>query len=195
MSMEQITARIEAEARQQAEAIVAAARQQAQRIAHDNRMQAQARRNEILEEYRLRAEEAREQAQSELRSESRYLRLSARQELIEETLEATSALFEQRGEEAQMGLLERVFRRNVEAAGGERPTVLVPGGQLEAVRTLLGQGATVEAGDFAHGFILSFSHFNVNYQSRELLRAWRDPLEAMAAQYLFGGESHEEPGS
>ncbi len=195
MSIDRMTARIEQEARQQAQAILSAARQEAQRIAHSSRMQAQARRAEILEEYSLRIEEAREQMQSELRSESKHLWLAARQELVEEALETARALFDQRSEAEEMDLLERVLYRNIQAAGGERPTVLVPPKRLAAVRVLLGEEAAVEAGDFEHGFILSFSRFNVNYLSRELFHAWRDSLEAVAAQHLFGGGDHEKPGS
>lgn len=194
MSIERMSALIEQEAREQARAILSAARQEAQRISQAGRAKAQARRAEILEEYKSRIAEARGRMQSELRSESKHLWLAARQEVIEEAMASARALFDARSEAEEMSLLERVFRRHVQAAGGERPTVLVPPGKLPAVRELLGAEADVEAGEFEHGFILSFSHFDVNYLSRELFHAWRGPLEAVAAQHLFNGEDHEELG-
>lgn len=194
-SIERMSALIEQEARQQAEATLHAARHEAQRIHQAGRAEAKERRAEILEEYRLRAAEARERVQSEQRSEAKHLWLAARQELIEETIETARALFDQRGEEAELSLLERVFWRHEKNAQGERPRVLVPLERLPAAQKLLGREAEVEAGDMERGFILSFSHFDVNYQSRELFHARRDAMEAMAAQYLFGGEGHENPGS
>lgn len=194
MSIERMSALIEQEAGQKAQAILSAAEQEAQRIAQAGRTKAKARRAEILAEYDLRIADARERIQAELRYESKHVWLSARQELIEETMDAARALFDARSEAEEMSLLERVFRRHMQAAGGERPTVLVPRGRLEAARELLGAEAAVEAGDFEHGFILSFSHFDVNYLSSELFHAWRDPLEAEAARYLFSGEDHEKLG-
>lgn len=194
MSIERMNALIEQEARRQAQAILSAARQEAQHISHTGRTKAQARRLEILEDYSLRAREADERAQSELRSQAKHLRLAAQQELVEEAIGTARTLFDQRSEAQELDLLARVLHSHIQTAGGERPTVLVQPGRVAAARAFLGEEVAVEEGDFEHGFILSFAHFDVNYLSSELFEAWRDSLEAVAAQQLFGGNDNEKHG-
>lgn len=190
-TVNRMTEFLEQEARQEAQNILAQAERAAQGSYKEGRMRAQKRRNEILNAYQREVRALLERAETEARREADHLSLAARQEMIDATLQAVQVQYNNRSAEEEMALLTRVYQRSIARAQGERPVVYVPEDRLAAARAALGQGVDVQRGGMKQGFLLSFEKYNVNFENDTLLRFLREPLEGMAAAYLFGGDGDE----
>ena len=187
-----LTGAIEQEAREKADSIKSEAEHETRRILKEERIHIQKKRNRILDDYKHLVDEMDRQARAELRAKSGQLMLCARQDIIEETIIAAQELFAGRGEKEDTELLLRIFDRCVADAGGTVPVVLVPESRLDAARSALGPDVAVEASDIKHGFILSFEHYNVNYDTAARFEFMREELEELAAVYLFDGDQNGE---
>ena len=183
---------IEKQAREKAASIKAEAEQETRRISKEGRIQIQKKRNGILDGYKRRANGIAEQAQADIRAKSGQMQLAARQDIITETIRSAQELFARRSETEDVELLSRVYNRSVAEAGGERPVVFVPQDRLSVVRAALGPDITVEDADIGHGFVLSFKHYNVNYETNARFEFLREELEALAAFCLFDGDGNGE---
>ena len=183
---------IEKEARQKADSIKAEAELEARRITKEGRIQIQKKRNSILDDYKRKANEIAERAQAEIRAKSGQMVLAARQDVINEAIASARELFAKRSEQEDVELLLKVLDKSVADAGGERPVVIVPQNRLAAAQAALGSDTRVEAGNVNHGFILSFEHYNVNYETATRFEYWQEELEALAASCLFDGDGDGE---
>ena len=186
--IERITARIEADGRAEAEAILEKGRAEAAAVEEEYRRRAESERAALKEQAEKKAREREERLVSAAAMESRKTLLAARQEMVEkafaQALDRLCSLPREEDVEVLAALLERcatggeevIFSRADRERVGEETLKKAAGKQLrlaEETRPLRG------------GFVLRKGKVEVNCAFETLVRLQKGQCAAQAAKLLF----------
>lgn len=176
------------DAQRQAEQLREDARQQAERILAQEDEKARKECAAILEQYKRQAVEHEKREQLRLKMDQRRMLLSAKQQLIDQTVSQVYDRLIAQTDDQWVCLLSDLLKRS---EGAEKPKIIVPAALQAAVQAEVGQEYTVLVGEMRHGFILSYSQYDLNYGIDRLFSYQKEGFEQQAAQYLFGDDADE----
>ena len=186
---------IRKDGRENADAILAKARQDADEISAQALADAQLHREEILRETPQQAQDAADRVLSSAHREQRRILLTARQALIQETLEAAEiSLFELPDEEYFTVLLGLAAKRALPQKGelvlGSRDFARMPANFEKKLQTVLPKGAELTVADKPNpaidgGFLLLYGGIEENCTFRALFDDKREELQDLINQILF----------
>lgn len=186
---------IRKDGQESADAILAKARQEADGISAQALVDAQLRREEILRDAPQQAQDAADRVLSSAHREQRRILLTARQALIQETLEAAEkSLFELPDEEYFTVLLGLAAKRALPQKGelvlGSRDFARMPANFEKKLQTVLPKGAELTVADKPNtaingGFLLLYGGIEENCTFRALFDDKREELQDLTNQILF----------
>lgn len=186
---------IRKDGRENADAILAKARQEADEISAQGREDAQLRREELLRDAPQQAQDAADRVLSSAHREQRRILLVARQEIIQETLEAAEkSLFELTDEDYFTVLLGLAAKRALPQKGelvlGSRDFARKPAGFEKKLQTVLPKGAELTVAPKPNpaidgGFLLLYGGIEENCTFRALFDDKREELQDLTNQILF----------
>lgn len=190
-NIQELTQMLINRAQQQAEQILADARHEAQRITADAEQKSKAECEAIRVDYQRQAAEYERREQIRLKMDQRRMLLSAKQQLIDQTVQQVYERLVGQTAEQWVELLGMVLARNPQDKGAQKPQIIVPAGLLAAVQAAVGTQYPVSVGQMQHGFIISYEQFDLNYEVDRLFSYQKEGFERQAAQYLFGDDADE----
>ena len=186
---------IRKDGRENADAILAKARQEADEISAQGREEAQLRREELLRDAPQQAQDAADRVLSSAHREQRRILLVARQEIIQETLEAAEkSLFELTDEDYFTVLLGLAAKRALPQKGelvlGSRDFARKPADFEKKLQTVLPKGAELTVASKPNpaidgGFLLLYGGIEENCTFRALFDDKREELQDLTNQILF----------
>ena len=186
---------IRKDGRENADAILAKARQEADEISAQGREEAQLRREELLRDAPQQAQDAADRVLSSAHREQRRILLVARQEIIQETLEAAEkSLFELTDEDYFTVLLGLAAKRALPQKGelvlGSRDFARKPADFEKKLQTVLPKGAELTVAPKLNpaidgGFLLLYGGIEENCTFRALFDDKREELQDLTNQILF----------
>lgn len=186
---------IRKDGQESADAILAKARQEADGISAQALVDAQLRREEILRDTPQQAQDATDRVLSSVHREQRRILLTARQALIQETLEAAEkSLFELPDEEYFTVLLGLAAKRALPQKGelvlGSRDFARMPANFAKKLQEALPQGAELTVAEKPNpaidgGFLLLYGGIEENCTFRALFDDKREELQDLTNQILF----------
>lgn len=186
---------IRKDGRENADTIVAKARQEAAIIKASGEEDAQLRREEILRDAPQQAQDAADRVLSSAHREQRRILLTARQALIQETLEAAEkSLFDLTDEDYFAVLLGLAVKRALPQKGelvlGSRDFARMPAGFAKKLQAALPQGAELTVAEKTNpaidgGFLLLYGGIEENCTFRALFDDKREELQDLTNQILF----------
>ena len=186
---------IRKDGRENADAILAKARQEADEISAQGREEAQLRREELLRDAPQQAQDAADRVLSSAHREQRRILLVARQEIIQETLEAAEkSLFELSDEDYFTVLLGLAAKRALPQKGelvlGSRDFARKPADFEKKLQTVLPKGAELTVAPKPNpaidgGFLLLYGGIEENCTFRALFDDKREELQDLTNQILF----------
>ncbi len=186
---------IRKDGQESADAILAKARQEADEISAQALADAQLHREEILRETPQQAQDAADRVLSSAHREQRRILLTARQALIQETLEAAEkSLFELPDEEyftVLLGLAAKwALPQKGELVLGSRDFARMPTDFAKKLQTVLPKGAELTVADKPNpaidgGFLLLYGGIEENCTFRALFDDKREKLQDLTNQILF----------
>lgn len=176
------------DAQRQAEQLREDARQQAERILAQEDEKARKECAAILEQYKRQAVEHEKREQLRLKMDQRRMLLSAKQQLIDQTVSQVYDRLIAQTDDQWVCLLSDLLQRG---DGAEKPQIIVPAALQAAVQAAVGPQYAVTVGEMRHGFILSYSQYDLNYGIDRLFSYQKEGFEQQAAQYLFGDDADE----
>lgn len=186
---------IRKDGRENADAILAKAQQEADEISAQGREDAQLRREELLRDAPQQAQDAADRVLSSAHREQRRILLIARQEIIQETLEAAEkSLFELSDEDYFTVLLglaaKRALRQKGELMLGSRDFARKPADFEKKLQTVLPKGAELTVAPKPNpaidgGFLLLYGGIEENCTFRALFDDKREELQDLTNQILF----------
>ena len=186
---------IRKDGRESAEAILAKARQEADEISAQGREDAQLRREELLRDAPQQAQDAADRVLSSAHREQRRILLIARQEIIQETLEAAEkSLFELTDEDYFTVLLGLAAKRALPQKGelvlGSRDFARKPADFEKKLQTVLPKDAELTVASKPNpaidgGFLLLYGGIEENCTFRALFDDKREELQDLTNQILF----------
>ena len=181
---------IRKDGRENADAILAKARQEADEISAQGREDAQLRREEILRDAPQQAQDAADRVLSSAHREQRRILLIARQEIIQETLEAAEkSLFDYFT--VLLGLAaKRALPQKGELVLGSRDFARKPADFEKKLQTVLPKGAELTVAPKPNpaidgGFLLLYGGIEENCTFRALFDDKREELQDLTNQILF----------
>lgn len=186
---------IRKDGRENAAAILAKAQQEAAVIKSRGEEDAQLRREEILRDAPQQAQDAADRMLSSAHREQRRILLTARQALIQETLEAAEkSLFDLPDQEYFTVLLGLAAKRALPQKGelvlGSRDFARMPADFGKKLQAALPQGAELTVGEKPNpaidgGFLLLYGGIEENCTFRALFDDKREELQDLTNQILF----------
>lgn len=186
---------IRKDGRENADAILAKAQQEAAVIKSRGEEDAQLRREEILRDVPQQAQDAADRVLSSAHREQRRILLTARQALIQETLEAAEkSLFDLPDPEYFTVLLGLAAKRALPQKGelvlGSRDFARMPADFGKKLQEALPQGAELTVGEKPNpaidgGFLLLYGGIEENCTFRALFDDKREELQDLTNQILF----------
>ena len=186
---------IRKDGRENADAILAKAQQEADEISAQGREDAQLRREELLRDAPQQAQDAADRVLSSAHREQRRILLVARQEIIQETLEAAEkSLFELSDEDYFTVLLGFAAKRALPQKGelvlGSRDFARKPADFEKKLQTVLPKGAELTVASKPNpaidgGFLLLYGGIEENCTFRALFDDKREELQDLTNQILF----------
>lgn len=189
--IERITARIEAQAQEELDAILSAAKAEAEAVEEEYRLKAQALRTQLAAQAEKAAAEKEERLVSAARMEGRKTMLSARQELVDTaylTAQAKLCLLpHDKAVEVLSGLMER------SSVTGDEEVIFSPADRervgQEAVEKANAKGKRLvlseETRALRGGFILRRGRVEINCAFETLIRLEKGRSAAQTAKLLF----------
>ncbi len=186
---------IRKDGRENADTILAKARQEAAVIKASGEEDAQLRREEILRDAPQQAQDAADRVLSSAHREQRRILLTARQALIQETLEAAEkSLFDLTDEDYFTVLLGLAVKRALPQKGelvlGSRDFARMPADFAKKLQEALPQGAELTVAEKPNpaidgGFLLLYGGIEENCTFRALFDDKREELQDLTNQILF----------
>lgn len=186
---------IRKDGRENADAILAKAQQEADEISAQGREDAQLRREELLRDVPQQAQDAADRVLSSAHREQRRILLIARQEIIQETLEAAEkSLFELSDEDYFTVLLGLAAKRALPQKGelvlGSRDFARKPADFEKKLQTVLPKDAELTVASKPNpaidgGFLLLYGGIEENCTFRALFDDKREELQDLTNQILF----------
>lgn len=186
---------IRKDGRENADAILAKAQQEADEISAQGREDAQLRREELLRDAPQQAQDAADRVLSSAHREQRRILLIARQEIIQETLEAAEkSLFELSDEDYFTVLLGLAAKRALPQKGelvlGSRDFARKPADFEKKLQTVLPKDAELTVASKPNpaidgGFLLLYGGIEENCTFRALFDDKREELQDLTNQILF----------
>lgn len=186
---------IRKDGRENADTILAKARQEAAIIKASGEEDAQLRREEILRDAPQQAQDAADRVLSSAHREQRRILLTARQALIQETLEAAEkSLFDLTDEDYFTVLLGLAVKRALPQKGelvlGSRDFARMPADFAKKLQEALPQGAELTVAEKPNpaidgGFLLLYGGIEENCTFRALFDDKREELQDLTNQILF----------
>lgn len=186
---------IRKDGQESADAILAKARQEADEISAQALADAQLRREEILRDTPQQAQDAADRVLSSAHREQRRILLTARQALIQETLEAAEkSLFDLDDEEYFTVLLGLAAKRALPQKGelvlGSRDFARMPTDFAKKLLAVLPNGAELTVckkpnPSIESGFLLLYGGIEENCTFRALFDDKREELQDLTNQILF----------
>lgn len=186
---------IRKDGQESADAILQKAKQEADEISARGLEDAQLRREEILRDAPQQAQDAADRVLSSAHREQRRILLTARQALIQETLEAAeSSLFDLSDEEYFTVLLGLAAKRALPQKGelvlGSRDFARMPANFAKKLQEALPQGAELTVAEKPNpaidgGFLLLYGGIEENCTFRALFDDKREELQDLTNQILF----------
>lgn len=186
---------IRKDGRENADAILAKAQQEADEISAQGREDAQLRREELLRDAPQQAQDAADRVLSSAHREQRRILLIARQEIIQETLEAAEkSLFELTDEDYFTVLLGLAAKRALPQKGelvlGSRDFARKPADFEKKLQTVLPKDAELTVASKPNpaidgGFLLLYGGIEENCTFRALFDDKREELQDLTNQILF----------
>lgn len=186
---------IRKDGRENADTILAKARQEAAVIKASGEEDAQLRREEILRDAPQQAQDAADRVLSSAHREQRRILLTARQALIQETLEAAEkSLFDLTDEDYFTVLLGLAAKRALPQKGelvlGSRDFARMPADFAKKLQEALPQGAELIVAEKPNpaidgGFLLLYGGIEENCTFRALFDDKREELQDLTNQILF----------
>lgn len=197
MSIENITSRILADARQKAEQITGDAQHQAERILGDAAKEAQHKREQAAAEAEKEAQMTQARIASSAKMEEKKLLLQTKQQLLEECFDLALKKLEALSDEEYNKVLSAMMIKMIET-GDEEVIVnerdkkrLTPDFIYYVNRTVAKEQVTCnvklseEKRDIPSGFILKRGDVEINATFEAILRQRRDELSAEVVKILF----------
>lgn len=197
MSIENITSRILADARQKAEQITRDAQHQAERILGDAAQEAQHKREQAAVEAEKEAQMTQARIASSAKMEEKKLLLQTKQQLLEECFDLALKKLETLSDEKYNKLLSAMMIKMIET-GDEEVIVsekdkkrLTPDFIYYVNRTVAKEQVACnvklsdEKRDIPSGFILKRGDVEINATFEAILRQRRDELSAEVVKILF----------
>lgn len=186
---------IRKDGRENADTILAKAQQEAAIIKASGEEDAQLRREEILRDAPQQAQDAADRVLSSAHREQRRILLTARQALIQETLEAAEkSLFDLTDEDYFTVLLGLAVKRALPQKGelvlGSRDFARMPADFAKKLQEALPQGAELTVAEKPNstidgGFLLLYGGIEENCTFRALFDDKREELQDLTNQILF----------
>lgn len=186
---------IRKDGRENADTILAKARQEAAVIKASGEEDAQLRREEILRDAPQQAQDAADRVLSSAHREQRRILLTARQALIQETLEAAEkSLFDLTDEDYFTVLLGLAVKRALPQKGelvlGSQDFARMPADFAKKLQEALPQGAELTVAEKPNpaidgGFLLLYGGIEENCTFRALFDDKREELQDLTNQILF----------
>lgn len=186
---------IRKDGQESADVILQKAKQEADEISARGLEDAQLRREEILRDAPQQAQDAADRVLSSAHREQRRILLTARQALIQETLEAAeSSLFDLPDEEYFTVLLGLAAKRALPQKGelvlGSRDFARMPANFAKKLQEALPQGAELTVVEKPNpaidgGFLLLYGGIEENCTFRALFDDKREELQDLTNQILF----------
>lgn len=186
---------IRKDGRQNADSILVKAKEEAAIIKAHGEEKAQLRREEILRDAPQQAQDAADRVLSSAHREQRRILLTARQALIQETLEAAEkSLFDLPDEEYFTVLLGLAAKRALPQKGelvlGSRDFARMPANFAKKLQAALPQGAELTVAEKPNpaidgGFLLLYGGIEENCTFRALFDDKREELQDLTNQILF----------
>lgn len=186
---------IRKDGQESADAILQKAKQEADEISARGREDAQLRREEILRDAPQQAQDVADRVLSSAHREQRRILLTARQALIQETLEAAEkSLFDLTDEDYFTVLLGLAVKRALPQKGelvlGSRDFARMPANFAQKLQEALPQGAELTVAEKPNpaidgGFLLLYGGIEENCTFRALFDDKREALQDLTNQILF----------
>lgn len=192
--LDRIVGEIEAESKKSVESVLAQAREKADEITAEAEKQIAAEEKEIDAHAQAEAASIQKQAEDGADIIKRRGLLSAKQEIIAQTLEAAKQKLYGLSDSEYADFLGKLVIKNADDGKaqiifGTEDVSRIPSGFVSQIDRELPEGKSIEQGtdraDFAHGFILSYEGAAENVSIDELFLAKKDELTDIIKDTLF----------
>lgn len=194
MAVDDIIARIEADAREAAEKILADSRKEAEAVRADARARAEAQKSELRARAEQRAAEERNRITTLARLSVRRELLGAKQALLDRVFTEAAERIEKLSREDYRAFVARLLTEHAET--GEEEVLVGPDEKridqsfLDGVSKKIGKGKGLRLSDekrpIRAGVVLRSGRVETNCSLETILREAREKMETEIASVLFG---------